>query len=194
MKLLALVLAAVALTASTAVAATDPKTMVLRLSDLPAGFGLKRGFYADNARAARETAAASLADYNRWGRINGYEAEYAREGIAGIGQVNSAASTYKAAGGARDSLRRSFAQAAKPSPGGLRFKRLSAGGRIGHEVRVYSTTYKSEGLSVTLVTVLWRYGTVRASIYAGGLRGTVDVAEVVRLAKRQQSRVAAALR
>jgi len=74
------------------------------------------------------------------------------------------------------------------------FKRVSSGGPIGEEARVYAANLKNEGVDVTVVTVIWRYQTVKAAIFAGGLRGTVDVAGVVRLARKQQARIEAALR
>jgi hypothetical protein len=73
------------LSASAALAAPpDTKQMVLRLVDVPAGFSLAKGYYADNARAAKESDNVSLADYTRWGRITGYEADFSRDGLTGI--------------------------------------------------------------------------------------------------------------
>ena len=73
------------LSASAALAAPpDTKQMVLRLADVPAGFSLAKGYYADNARAAKESDNVSLADYTRWGRITGYEADFSRDGLTGI--------------------------------------------------------------------------------------------------------------
>jgi hypothetical protein len=87
--------------------------MVLKLSDLPAGFALDKGYYTDNARAAKESETA-LADFTRWGRIAGYEADFSREALTGILKVTSAASTYKTAKGAAESTRDSYAQTTKP--------------------------------------------------------------------------------
>ena len=71
-------------TSATPAQQPDTKQMVLRLADLPAGFSLTKGYYADNARAAKESDNVSLADYTRWGRITGYEADFSRDGLTGI--------------------------------------------------------------------------------------------------------------
>jgi len=92
--------------------------------------------------------------------------------------------------GARDSTRSSFAAVTKPAPEGWVFKRVSSGGPIGE----YTVNVKNEGVDLTVVTVIWRYQTMKAAIFAGGLRGTVDVAEIVRLARKQQARIGSALR
>ena len=82
----------------------DPKLMVLRLSDVPVGFGLVNGYYADNTRAAKENPWVSLADFSRWGRIIGYGAEYQRSSSVGLVDIVSRASTYRTALGAGRSL------------------------------------------------------------------------------------------
>jgi len=185
--------------ASTALAATaDTKRMVLGLSDLPAGFTVEKGRYVDNRAAARQTTnqsqAKSLADYKRWGRIMGYERNFEREGLVGALQVESNASVYKTAKGATESTRESFSVATKPNVAGWVFKPVSAGGAIGHEARVYSTSVKQGGLDLTVVVVIWRYRTVKASIFAGGFKGTVDAAEIASLARKQQAKIEAAIR
>ena len=174
----------------------DTKAMVLKLSDLPAGFVLDKGHYADNARAAKESETA-LADFTRWGRITGYEADFSREALTGILKVTSASSTYKTAKGAADSTRDSYAQTTKPhrfNGQPVTFKQVSTGAKIGHEARMYSTSLKANGFNFTFYAILWRYGTVKASLLVGGLRGTFDAATAVKMAKRQQARMVEALR
>ena len=104
------VLATIALVAGLAASAAlaappDTKQMVLRLADLPSGFSLDKGYYADNARAVKESDDASLADYVRWGRVTGYDAEFSRDAIAGIVSLDSAASADKTTKGAAASTR-----------------------------------------------------------------------------------------
>jgi hypothetical protein len=96
---------AVSLAADEARAATrdaDPKAMVLRLSDMPVGFSLDKGSHISNLEAARESQ-VSLAQYRRWGRVSGYQAEYSRGALVGLIDVTSAASTYKTPTGAQGS-------------------------------------------------------------------------------------------
>jgi len=186
------------LTASAALAAPpDTKQMVLRLTDLPAGFSLNKGYYADNARADKDSDSVSFADYVRWGRVTGYHADFSREALAGILNLTSGASTYKTTAGATASTRASYAAAGKTTriygkP--TSFKRVSTGTRLGHEAQMFTTKVTSEGITVSVYILVWRYRTVKASLLVGGLAGTLDAAEVVRLAQKQQTRIAAAFR
>lgn len=98
-----LALAALALFVGTSPASAvgktpDPKQIVLRLADLPVGFALTKGYYADNARGAAESASVTPADYMRWGRITGYEADFSREALIGIISLTSSGSTYRRPG------------------------------------------------------------------------------------------------
>jgi hypothetical protein len=151
----------------------DPKAMVLRLNDLPAGFGRDEGHYVSNVRAARESEGVSLADYIRWGRITGYEANFSRSAIVGLIKVASDANTYRSVRGARDSLHDSFRSATQPNKAGFKFRRLSTGGPIGHESRLYTFRTKSGGYTIDGYFVIWRYFAVRASVLGGGIAGTV---------------------
>jgi hypothetical protein len=181
--------------AGAAKSSDDPKAMVLRLIDLPVGFGLEDGYYVSNAKAAKEASGqASLADFIRWGRINGYEANLTREALLGLIRVQSRASTYRTAGGARDSLHASFRVAAKRRFEGSKLKRLSTGGQIGHEARLYSATVKSGGVRLAVFLVGWRYFKVVASVLGVGVAGTVTADTVVGLARKQQRRIEKALR
>ena len=167
--------------------------MVLRLNDLPVGFGQDSGHYSGNVAAAKE--GGSLADFIRWGRINGYESVFGRRAIVGLIKVSSASNTYKSARGARESLHASYRAALKPQAAGLKFTRLSTGGRIGHESRLYSLTgFKEGGLTGIGYIVQWRYRTVKASVIGAGIDGTVNAQAVVNLARKQQRRIEAALR
>ncbi|MGZ8688375.1 MAG: hypothetical protein ACXWZP_08095 [Gaiellaceae bacterium] len=190
-----LVLAGLLVAASSA-AVPDTKRMVLRLSDLPARFALEQGHYADNARAAKESSTQTLADFTRWGRVIGYEADFSRDGTTGILFLSTGASTYTTVKGAGASLRDSFAVAVKPQRlNGQRvvFARVAmTGAPLGQEARTYTTNVLSQGVHVTFFVVLWRHGAVKATLLVGGPRGTLKAAEAVRLARKQQARIAAA--
>jgi hypothetical protein len=185
---------AVAGTAMASSTTANPRLMVLRLTDLPAGFGANGGHYTSNVRAAKESSGtASVADFLRWGRITGYDNSFTRTALVGLIQVGSNASTYKSVRGAADSLHASFRQTLKPI-NGLRFKRLSTGGRIGHESRMYTVRSKSGGTTIGLYLVAWRYFTVKAVTTGGGVAGTVTPESIVALAKKQQRHIVQALR
>ena len=53
---------------------------------------------------------------------------------------------------------------------------------------MFSATVKSQGFTAIAYVVVWRYATVKPALFAVGLAGTVDAAQVVRLAQKQQAR------
>ncbi len=167
----------------------DPKRMVLRLSDLPTGFGRVSGRYVNNARAAWETVGIPLGDYLRWGRINGYEETFRRSSTVGLTEIQSQASTYKSTKGASESLHASFRAADKTKA----VKHLSLNARLGYETRLYSYSTKSQGFNLIVYVVVWRYKTARAAVIGGGISGTVLPERVVAIAQKQQRRIAAEL-
>jgi hypothetical protein len=73
------------------------------------------------------------------------------------------------------------------------FRPVSTGGAIGHESRMFTATFTSDGVKAVTYTVIWRYGTVKAALLAVGLPGMVDPAQVVALARKQQARIVMAL-
>ncbi len=195
--LIVLTAVAAAAAATAFAAAPDTKRMVLRLGDLPAGFSLVKSYSVDNALAVKQSKSTTAADFQRWGRITGYEADFSRVAITGLIVINSNVGLYKTSVGARDSLRDSFATATKPNrfDGQLiTFKRVSIGSSLGQEARMYTAQLSGPGINVTLFAVVWRYKTVKASLLTGGLQGTVDAKDAATLAKKQQARIVAALR
>jgi hypothetical protein len=185
--LLAVAVIALGTTAASGASAPDTKRMVLRLQDAPAGFEQTLGRYVSNKQAA--VGSQVKKDYAKLGRITGYEATFEKSGLTGLLQINSSSSIYKTARGAHDSLLASAAGAEKATP---RFRRLSLGGSLGHEARLYKATLTNEGTKIDIISVVWRYKTVFSTVIAGGISGTFDPAQVVGLARKQQGRALAA--
>jgi hypothetical protein len=50
---------------------------------------------------------------------------------------------------------------------------------------------KKSGFAVIVYAVIWRWKTVKASLFAGGIEGTVRPEVAVALARKQQSRIRA---
>jgi hypothetical protein len=161
----------------------DPKLLVLRLSDLPVGFGRVSGYYANNVRAAKETKTISLSDYMRWGRITGYEEEFRRSSVTGLIDILAQASTYSTASGAGQSLQATY-RAALTEP---KVVQVSMGRTIGNDSRAYSYTTKS----ALVYIVAWRWKTVKATVFGAGVLGTVQPEPVIALAHKQQKRIRA---
>lgn len=172
-----------------------PQQLVLRLTDLPAGFALDRKQTGprSNAAVARDTS-STLSQLKRWGRIGGYQATFTREPtlrglLAGSLEVQSLASVYRTARGAAASFVQSRT-VCKKSP----FTRLSIGARLGHGAVYCSMQQRRSGQKITVYLLAWRRGSVTAAILLGGLAGVVDPTEAVTLAHKQDARIARALR
>lgn len=179
-----------------AAAAADPRAMVVQLGDLPAGFALENREYVDNVEAARLSSGASLADYVRWGRTNGYQAEYARKAPVGLVDVLTRTSTYKSAKGAQRSQDDSIEEASSANAtkaGVENWRELRARGPIGDSSAMFGGTMKSGKLAAVIYVVQWRYRTVKSSLLGIGIAGTVIPGQVVALARKQQARMKAEL-
>jgi hypothetical protein len=56
-------------------------------------------------------------------------------------------------------------------------------------VKLYSGPLDEDGLPFTTYLVVWRSGGVLAMLHADGLTGTLDRGDVLRLARRQETRI-----
>lgn len=165
---------------------SDPKSLVLRQSDLPAGFQRVSGRYVSNAQANRESQVKK--DYARLGRLRGYEATFEKRGARGILFVSAAASTYKTAAGAHESF--TITEKAVAASRAPRFRRLSLTARIGDEARLYKTTATESGVKFDVFSLAWRSGEVLSVVLGSAVAGTAKPSAVVALAQRQQARIA----
>ena len=187
---------AVAATGSAAVAAAlapTPSTLVLRRADVGQAY-TGRGAPVDNAEAARGAPAGFATKLARWGRIAGYQVDFARSaGPAALQdgplEIQSSASVYRSEGGAR----LSFAYARRHLvPAG--YAPLALAFAVGDEARQWVSQGQS-GLGTVLHYVLiWRDRNVDAAIVVTGRVGVVSAADIAPLARRQQARIRAALR
>jgi hypothetical protein len=188
-----LVVVLVSATIAAASAAGEPgagaKRMVLQLSDLPHGFGVDRGSYVSNAELARQN---THKDYEKLGRLTGYDVLYTKLGVRGLLGVDSFASIYKTGAGAHDSLMQSMRGAKATTPDA--YRDLAPRAVLGSETRFYVVRAKQDGAKVELYTVAWRDGPVFAEVMGGGIAGTVDPAQVLALAKKQARRIDEMLR
>ena len=190
---LAVLLLAVVFASAARGARPDTKTMVLRLSDLPPTTRLADTGYTSNSRAARDSPALTIADFDRWGRIMGYAAEYV---LARGTMLTSRAEIFRTTSGADASLRSSFEHATrvKTATGAVLHFRRVAGVSVGEDGRMFTTTLNEGGKTVMLAAVMWRDARAKGELFLMGPPVVVNVAAVTRLAGEQQSRIAAALR
>ena len=156
-------------------AAVDPGSLVIRTTDVPAGFELDRGesgVRSNAVEAARSADARKL--FVRWRRLTGYQRTFDR----GERQIEARADVLAAASGARQMLGWANLQA---KLSGIKGMKGSPAG-IGSEGWIYRG-----GFPQTIV--FWRYWHVFAAI-AGR---NVDADTIIRLARTQQRRMATAL-
>jgi hypothetical protein len=184
----AVVPAAAARTDSMAPARIDTRTMVLQPQDLPSGFGHASGKYVSNADLARQ--ADNSKDYNRLGRLTGYDVSYQRRAMTGVLGLDSFASLYRSNAGAHASFVQSMTGAHRT---GTTFRPIRVRAAIGSEMRVYLVTTSQGGVRLDFYTVAWRHGPVFAEVIGGGISGTVAPLQLVALAKKQEARIRAAL-
>jgi hypothetical protein len=157
--------------------ASDARHLVLQRSDLPAG-------YTEIGSGAQNPFTANSVDPKRYGRKGGWYADYRRPpGVtSGALIVQSAVDVFGDANGAGrelDANRKRLEASATPAP------------KLGDE----STAGKVKGAgrpAALIYTVSWRKANVTSRLVVTGLSGKLKQAEVVRLARRADARVAAA--
>jgi hypothetical protein len=167
----------------------DTQRMVLRQSDLPAGFVQREAKYVSNAQ---QTAASNGdRDYDKLGRVTGYSASFDRTAAKGMLQVGSEANLYRTAALAHASFTSGLELVSKQKE--IPIARLPLRGFPAADAALYRATATGTP-RVDVFVVVWRTGTVISTVSGGGLAGTVDRSAVIALARKQQQRVAAAAR
>jgi hypothetical protein len=175
--------------AAVAASASHPsaRSMVLQLSDLPAGFGLAHAEVVSNADLTAKDPAWK--DYRQLGRITGYNASFTGFGVGGVTAIDTFASVYRTGVGAHNSLLLTLVQAS--SQDGTKI--VDAGRKsLGHDELVYSM--KGSTPKEALFTVAWRRGSVFAEVIGAGPSGRLHAADVLALAQKQDVRIARALK
>ena len=166
------------LTLPASAAGIDPKTLVLHEADVPAGFRLDRahtGVRTNAADAKREPRLVGL--FRRWKHVIAYESEFDR----GEAKIESRVDLLAARGGARQMLDWYDLELRKAGLKGLR----RVAGSVGDQAWIYGSPPPA---SVTIVA--WRYDRV----FAGAVGQGIPSERTLKLARRQQQRVVAALR
>ena len=166
----------------------DPRSLGLRLQDLPAGFRVKSAS-VDSAAAAVKEGGVSLAELKSWGYVTGYFAVFDRDvslsnALTGAIAIESTASVYRTKPGVEKSLASSAAACNKPPA-----QELSVGARIGDEAHLCSVVKKSGGYTLQTYVVLWRRGDLKASVLITGIKGGVSADQAVSLARVQDKRM-----
>jgi hypothetical protein len=183
----------------TSAATPSTKAMVLRLSDLPAGFAVRARVVLTNAKAARERG-HPVSRYTRLGRVTGYEITFMRSPTRGspydgAAVVLSSASRFATARGAMLGFRDGNADIERSArKDGSKLRRLPVASRIGQETRLYAERATRNGLAEVTFFVAWREGPILSYVLAWGLRGGVEPAQALSLARKQQAHIVRVLR
>jgi hypothetical protein len=131
--------------------------------------------------------------------VTGYEIGFRREASPGTVRegpavVVSSASRFRTAEGAATALRDGSADIeAADRKDGTQLRRLSVGSPIGHEVKLYSEKATQGGVAGVTLVVVWRHGPILSYIVAWGLSGSVEPAQAIALARKQQTRIVRAV-
>lgn len=171
---------------STAAAGPNPKTLVLRLRDLPSGFGVQT-----TTNYTIEVVAAvwgvTVAQLRAWGYVAAYEADFARvvqvpKTAPGVFGVRSFASTFASPGGARS-------QWARNADGCRHHKALRLAAKIGDATRFCSAIITVASRLVQAYIVSWTHENAFETLVAYGNEGRVAPAQALTLAKLQDARM-----
>jgi hypothetical protein len=161
--------------------------LVLRTRDLPAGFSS-----FETGRQSQLDATSDLrADLTRFGRKDGWIARFHRAGgpsTSGPLVVVSRADLFGDSGGANKDLQAYATELANEPGTKQRALKLPP---IGDQA-IGETFVQPGAHPVRYVVVAWRYENVSASVEVEGFDGRVTAADAIRLAQRQQRRIAGA--
>jgi hypothetical protein len=172
------VLALWLLVASAAAGTVDPRTLVIRPGDVPAGYRLDRSESGlrTNAVEARENAEMAPL-FRRWGRVTGYQLIFEQ----GERTIEARTDLFGTSSGAGQMLAWSEQRARQARVRGLGRARAD----IGREGWIFWITAQW-----TETYVYWRFGTAWSAVGGRGL----TKGQALALARIQQRRIAAALR
>jgi hypothetical protein len=163
-------------------AQVDPKALVLPQSELPEGFQLVKGQSGvrSNARRATDYPADRRPRFDRFGRLTGYQAVYWRRNPTAT--LVTSADLFRRAEGVDRFVTWYQQQFREPGGQAPKVTRAWIGAR--------ATVATNEVAGKPYTTVSWRHGRVIAAVVGQ----SVPTATVLRLARVQQRRIAAALR
>ena len=184
---LALATIAVLTLVGTSAAATrpNPKTLVLRLKDLPSGFGVQTTTNYTIQGAASD-GGVTVGQLRSWGYFAAYEVDFARvkqvsRTARGVFGVYSFASTFASPSGARSR--------AQSATGCRHHKLLRLTAKIGDATQFCSATTIVASRVVQAYFVIWTHGNVFESVIAYGNKGRVAPSQALTLAKLQDARM-----
>lgn len=164
-------------------AAGDLPQLVLHAADLPAAF---------TAFDAGRQTATEAGDPGRFGRLGGWKARYRRAGTPttpGPLVIDSRADAFGSADGAERNLDAMRARLGDVLTGA----EPAAAPQLGDEAFAATTLEEGADRGVRFYFVAWRDENVTASLLVSGFEGRLTLADVVALARKQATRIEAAV-
>jgi hypothetical protein len=164
-----------------------PSNITLTLSDVGGSFIETASTSHSNAEVAT-TYNLSPADLKRRGRITSYETQFSEQQASGILQVDDVVAAWRTPGGAKWDFQRVVSQIlnSRPRPQGV--QTLSVPG-LGESRRAFTFHAARQPANLMDYALIFRRGRYRAYVQVVGISGTVDDAEVLRLARIVDSRM-----
>lgn len=165
--------------------------LVLQPKDVPRAF-----VRFDEGRQRNADQPPGRPDPGRFGREQGWKARYRRPGsprTQGPLVIESRADLFESSDGAKDELEASEseleeAETAEAPP----WQSIDAP-RLGDDSFAMSGSQQAFGGGVRFYLIVWREDNLTASILANGFEGRFTLNEALRLARRQQERIAAGM-
>lgn len=159
-------------------AATSPKTMTLRLSDLKAGYTVDSARFWNNTQAAhRDHVPVGLYSIIM-GRVTSYDVTFTREAFFGILYIDNTVREFLSDDGARKSFAYLVGQERHTSWHSMSFD------SVGNDHVALMEHVKHKGFSYTFYTVIFRRDNYVADITIAGLQGGMtDPQQLVALAQ-----------
>jgi hypothetical protein len=164
------------------------ESLVLQPRDLPRAF-----VRFDEGRQLSADQPPGRADLGRFGRKEGWKARYRRPGsrqTRGPLVIESRADLFESSEGAKDELE--AAEDELSSGEGAQIASLTSvdAPRLGDDSFALSGAQQGFGGGVRFFLIAWREDNLTAAILANGFEGRFILSDAVRLARRQQARIA----
>jgi hypothetical protein len=158
----------------------SPRSLALRLTDMPPGFVQTVSRVYSNAQAAK-TDHISVRTLVKKGRLTSYESAFHQPTLFGIINVDDTVAEFKSAGGAHWDYLRIARNAVRSSGHSPHIHAMSVG-RLGNESIGYTYQEKAGRIPLTVDILLFRRSEYRVSVLVGGLTGSYTVNQAIHYA------------
>lgn len=168
--------------------AGELKNLVLLQKDLPRVFVR----FDEGRQIGADLPSGTRSDPRRFGRVEGWKARYRRAGspqTKGPLVIESRADLFKSKGGAEDELDEARKEY---EDGEVGWKAVDGGLELGDESLVLTLLQENPGAGVRYYLILWRDGSLTASLLTNGFAGKLTLEQSAELARKQARRISTA--